>query len=247
MNTKIVGGVAIGIISLVAATIGGIFYLQGKKEIPAVAPQQQAQPAATSQQPSTQQQSASQKQASEPVQNNSQPQLSQQQNQPSTSCNLAPKDGYVRINGKVIFPKGIKNPEKYQVAVKMTNKFPLASDGTFCAYADKYASMLSVSSGGAEDFPLLYFVVGNKDKDIVVDAQSTAVGMVYTSGVILLATDDSNKAIADLTKISKNVAVKKLAQEIQNKDVLYSKDIEAGSIATAFEVASKSAIDEIVK
>jgi hypothetical protein len=238
--------IAIGITVLIAVIIGGILYLQSKSEVTesVVSTSSNTQPA--------NQQNPTQQQIAASTQNNSQSQpaasqsvTTQPQVSTSTNCPLPPKEGYVRINGKVNFPKGIKDTEKYKVAVKITNKFPLASDGSFCAYADKYTSMLSVSSGMATDFPLIYFVVGNKDKDIVVDAQSTAVGMVYTSGVILLATDDSNKAIADLVKIGNNASVKKLAQEIQNKDVLSSSDIDSGSISTAFEIASKSAITEI--
>jgi hypothetical protein len=174
-----------------------------------------------------------------------QPKQDQQQEQ--VNCDLAPNDLYIIVSGKVMFPKGIQQPTDYKVSGYNGEKNNIASNGEFCAYGRKGVDgIITVANPTKADaFTLVAVVSSDVDvKNIVIDAKSTAMGIVYFQSFAVLTT--SRAPTEDLlAKIEQNPQVATLAEQITNAEELSLNDLKSGPIADAAQQATTSVISDI--
>lgn len=171
---------------------------------------------------------------------NQQSESQQQAVQEKFECKLAPKENYIVVNGKVDFPKGIKNLADYKIIVA-PDTYEISSSGDFCVHVPRGVFILGVSSDNENDFSLLSIVVSEKDTNIIIDSKSTAVGLLFVTPYLL--NNDPAKASEIIKQIENNPKVKVLADQIGNKEILSSNDIESGPISDTFKTALNSVLE----
>ncbi len=157
--------------------------------------------------------------------NSAQNKTAKQNNPIDFSC---PKQGdditLTSISGKVIFPKGIKNPSDFGISAGDSSiQKMIHPDGYFCAmyfYPKNMPSLIQVVSNNSTDFRLSTFVnpINNSD-GIIIDSQSTAV--VFT----LFNSGGYTKSDSIIENDPK---VKEFSSAINNADVLDSGSIKPG-------------------
>lgn len=160
-------------------------------------------------------------------------------------CPASNKTNKILVSGQVIFPKGIKNQQDYSIVILPEN-YKISSDGRFCAYIEKGAvKVLGAVSGKSEnDFPLMFVVNSDKNLNVVVDAYSMAVAMVFMSPFLMH--NDPIKASEILNKIRVNQKTIELANKIKSEDILSADNIdEGGSLHQLYLDVIKSVLGTI--
>ncbi|MFA4890168.1 MAG: hypothetical protein WC587_00825 [Candidatus Paceibacterota bacterium] len=163
----------------------------------------------------------------------------QQAVQQKFECNLSPKENYIIVNGKVNFPRGIKNYTDYEIVVA-SDTYKISLDGNFCASVPNGVFIIGVSSSNENDFSLLSVIVSEKDTDIIINSKTTAVGLLFTTPYFL--NNDPVKATEIIKQIENNSKVKILSDQIENKETLSINDIENRPISDAFKNALNSVL-----
>ncbi len=146
-------------------------------------------------------------------------------------CSLQKQTNQILISGRVIFPKGISEDNKFAVEGvegKNTLKlFPVDKEGTFCAVVDKGGANIQPSfvifrGSNKNSFDLLKIINSPTDlHGLIVDAKSTAVASVFISAF------DGILEYADtriLNIIEVNADVLKLATDIDVLSNITSND-----------------------
>ncbi len=154
---------------------------------------------------------------------------------PIMKCNLVPKNDYVVIAGKVIFPQGVsmETRKSYDILDDNEKLYPIASDGSFCTYAGKapYA-VLAISRNIENSWRLALPVISDYDiNDAVIDSTST---LEYTV-LILLLNLLQNPLISDQEiflkandLVKNNPDIKKCASKADTLKHLILSDLDKG-------------------
>lgn len=170
---------------------------------------------------------------------------------PKFECKLELQKDSTIISGKVEFPIGIKNQTIYEALSYDMSSNKISSSGEFCVYGRKNAPfILGIGSPNEEDFPLMAVVNPfqiniNKNINVIVDAKSTAVALLFVTPYLMH--DNSEKAAAIIAKIESNYKVIELAEKIKAKDNLSVDDIETGPISETFKESLQSVLNDIAK
>ncbi len=146
----------------------------------------------------------------------------------SWECSLSPdKEGRVIISGKVNFPKGVKNRDQYKVVLDL-KEYEISPRGEFCAYGrieKDVVLLLGVASPNKEDFALAAVVIPEDSTNIIVNAKSTAIGIIFTP---LFLSPWPNEARENIQYIEANPKFPDFVKAIEETEILFSSDLEEG-------------------
>ena len=165
-------------------------------------------------------------------------------------CSLEESEQYTIVSGKVVFPKGINDPENYEILSVLTNEsktYPIDADGNFCVYilsdipkdwSEFWIEMLMARSLTDDDGLSLTALVDSDSnlENFIVDYKTTAVTAVSQAS-----------SITDLNVISNNAKVIELANQINSLPNLTGDDrAKGGRLANYVSDAVQSVLEDIL-
>lgn len=129
-------------------------------------------------------------------------------------CSKGSREGYVKIEGNIIRPDWLDS-QKTLFVIADWEIYPANQNNSFCVFAPPKTDIISVVVGDEWEKPILLFaLVANKDKNITIDAQSTAVALVFKGTRSDWQQNSLEDSIAAFNYIQQDENIKKLAEDI---------------------------------
>lgn len=158
------------------------------------------------------------------------------------SCEDGTRQGYVQIRGSIVRPQWLGVAASLSV-VSGNEIYSVPAEGDFCIFALRKTSILSVVRDGEYDKPImLYALAGNKDKDVVIDAYSTALALIFQGTRYMWQGSVLEESITAFSFIQQDENTQKLSDAISDAAGFTAENVtsEDSEISVAYQQAISS-------